>query len=60
MRIWKWKEVFGNSKTTAKKTKKQVPGEPMRKEDPELSGGSAREWKSVESQCLKNSWFLNL
>lgn len=52
--VWKFKN---NSK---KKTKKQVPGEPIRKEDPELSGGSAREWKSVESQCLKNSWFLNL
>lgn len=35
--VWKFKN---NSK---KKTKKQVPGEPIRKEDPELSGGSARE-----------------
>lgn len=37
-----------------------VLSESRRKEDPELSGESARELRSsLESQCLKTSWLLN-
>lgn len=38
----------------------QVPSELGRKEDPKVSGGSARELQSSqENKCLKNPWLLS-